>query len=136
MESVNRSTAGLYGTGWFVTDPKELADKILSLDKNIRYVGILDETEFKILESRMQNGLESFTANQDDRWLIELFSPIIMGAAQRLEKDVGRIAYSVVRYEKVTLVVARIQGYLVTLSVHPSITVRPLYERIKKSLHE
>ena len=111
--------------------PKELAEKIFSVDKSIRYVGVLGGPKNELLESHMRDGVTSLTQEKDDQWFVEIMSPVILGAAEKLEKDLGRITYSLIRYKNVTLVTLKIQEYVIILSVEPGVIVKHLYERIK-----
>jgi hypothetical protein len=110
--------------------PEELADKIFSVDKNIRYVAVVEGLKNELLESRMRKGIKSFSGDEDDRWFVQVLAPVMLEGAEKLEKDLGVIAYSLVRYSKVLVVIMRIQGYFVSLSAEPSVDGRDLYERI------
>lgn len=113
-------------------NPKELVDTIFSVDRAIRYVGMVGPgPEFELLESRMRSDLKSLTPETTDREFVEIVPQLIVGAAEKLEKDLGGIKYSLICYEKVTLAFFKVPGYTVTLSVEPGVPVRPIIERIK-----
>lgn len=84
----------------------------------------------ELLESRMRKGVKSLSREKEDRWFAQVLAPVMLEGAQKLERDLGLIAYSVVRYFKVTMVMMRIQEYSVTFSVEPKVSERDLYERI------
>jgi hypothetical protein len=109
---------------------KELVDRIFSLDKNIRYVAVVGGPKNELLESRMREGVESLSGEKEDRWFAEVLAPVMLEGAGKLERDLGLIAYSVVRYFKLTMVMMRIQEYSVTFSVEPKVSERDLYELI------
>jgi len=116
-------------------DPKEIIGKILSADKSVRYVGVVDsKPEYGLLHSRMRDGVKSLTPEKTDRDFTQIIPLVILGAAQKLEKDLGKIEYSIVRYRKLTLAFFSVQGYTVTMSVEPGIPILPVYERIQKAL--
>jgi hypothetical protein len=108
----------------------ELVDRIFLLDKNIRYVAVVGGPKNELLESRMREGVKSLSGDKEDRWFAQVLAPVMLEGAKELEKDLGLIAYSLVRYFKVTMVMMRIQEYLVTFSTEPSVSDRDLYERI------
>jgi hypothetical protein len=108
----------------------ELVDRIFLLDKNIRYVAVVGGPKNELLESRMRQGVKSLSGDKEDRWFAQVLAPVMLEGAKELEKDLGLIAYSLVRYFKVTMVMMRIQEYLVTFSTEPGISDRDLYERI------
>jgi len=48
-------------------EPKQIVDTILSLDKNIRYVGVAGPgPDYEIKESRMREGVKSLTSDKQD----------------------------------------------------------------------
>ena len=115
--------------------PQELADRIFSLDKAIRYVGVVSPgPKYELLESRMREGINSLTPQKTDDEFVETIPLFILGAAERLEKDLGSIQYSLIRYKSVTLVFFKTQEYIITMSVEPGILIAPLYERIRSAL--
>lgn len=111
-------------------DAKELADKIFSVNKNIRYVSIVGGPRNELLESRMKEGVKSLSGDKEDRWFAQVLAPVMLEGAEKLERDLGVIAYSLVRYFKLTMVMMRIQGYFVTFSVEPGVNAMDLYEQI------
>jgi hypothetical protein len=108
----------------------ELVDRIFLLDKNIRYVAVVGGPKNELLESRMREGVKSLSGDKEDRWFAQVLAPVMLEGAKELEKDLGLIAYSLVRYFKVAMVMMRIQEYLVTFSTEPGVSDRDLYERI------
>ena len=111
-------------------EAKDLVDKILSIDKNIRFVAVVGGPKNQVLDSRMREGVKSLSKDKDDRWFVEILAPVMLEGAEKLESDLGHIAYSLVRFHKLVMVSMRIQEYVVTFSLEPSVTVRELYERI------
>ena len=113
----------------------ELVNRVFSADKNIRYVGIIKRgPKFDLLESRMREGMKSLTPDKTDREFSEIIPQIILGAAERLENDLGRITYSLIGYEKLSLVFFKTPKYTVILSVEAGIPVTPIYERVRSLL--
>jgi len=115
--------------------PKELADKIFSIDRSIRYVGIVGPApKYELLESRMRDDVKSLTPEKTDSDFVEIVPQVILGASERLERDLGAIEYSLTRYRNATLVFFKTPEYTVTLSIEPEIVVKPLYERMMRSI--
>jgi len=109
-----------------------IVDKIFSVDRAIRYVGIVGPgPKFQLLQSRMRSDLKSLTPETTDREFVEVIPQLVVGAAEKLEKDLGRIKYSLICYEKATLAFFKAPKYTVTLSVEPGVIVGPIIERIK-----
>ena len=109
---------------------KELADEIFAVDKNIRYVSIVGGLKNELLESRMRSGVKSLSGDKEDQWFAQVLAPVMLEGAEKLERDLGKITYSLVRYFKLTMVMMRIQGYFVTFSVEPSVNALDLYQKI------
>ena len=115
--------------------PQELADRVFSLDKAIRYVGVVSPgPKYELLESRMREGISSLTPKKTHDEFVETIPLFILGAAERLEKDLGSIQYSLIRYESVTLVFFKTQEYIITMSVEPGFLVKSLYDRVSSAL--
>jgi len=116
-------------------EPKELADKIFAADARIRYVAVVGPgPEYALLESCMREGIKSLTPDKTDREFFGFTPLLILGAAEKMEKELGSITYSVIRYERVMLVFFKTSNYTVALSVEPTITASQLYECIKRFL--
>ncbi len=116
-------------------EPRELVDKIFSVDKNIRYVGIIGPgPKYDLLESIMREGVKPVTPEKTDMEFTQIIPPIMLGAAERLEKDVGSIIYSLIRYRKITLMFFKLPKYTVMLSIEPGIYLMPIYEGIQRLL--
>jgi hypothetical protein len=116
-------------------EPKELAEKIFSVDGSIRYVGIVGPApRYELLESRMREDVRSLTPKKTETEFVEIVPQVILGASEKLEKDLGAVEYSLTRYRNVTLVFFKTPEYTVTLSIEPGVVVKPLYERIRRSI--
>ena len=90
--------------------------------------------KYELLESRMREDVKSLTPMKADDEFVEIVPQVILGASEKLEKDLGEIAYSMTRYRNATLVFFKTPEYTVTLSVGPEIPVEALYERIRLSI--
>ncbi len=110
--------------------PQELADTIFSLEKNVRYIAVVGGPNNEVLESRMREGVNSLSPDKEDRWFAQVLAPVMLEGARQLERDLGLISYSLVRFFKVTMLTMRIQEYFVTVSLEPSVDGKALYERI------
>jgi hypothetical protein len=120
-------------TGDGTTDPRELVDKIFSIERNIRYVGIIGPgPKYELLESRMRDDAKSLAPMKTTNEFVEIVPQVILGASEKLENHLGDITYSLIRYRNATLVFFKTAGYTVTLSIEPAIVVKPLYERMKR----
>jgi hypothetical protein len=116
-------------------DPEQIADTIFSVDKNIRYVGVVSKgPEYDVKISRMRQDLESRGSDEKVREFIELIPDLILGMAQKLEDDLGKIRYSLLCFQQLTLMLFRTPEYAIVLSLEAGTFARPIFERIKTAL--
>jgi hypothetical protein len=116
-------------------EPREIADAAFSIDKNIRYVGVVGPgPNYEIKESRMREGVKPLTANEKDREFIQIIPEIILGIAEKLKDDLGNIGYSLLCFEKLTLMLFKVPPYVVVLSLEAGTFAKPIYERIRHDL--
>ena len=109
---------------------KELADKIFSINKNIRFVSVVGGPKNELLESRPREGVKPLAATRDDRWFAQVLGPVMLEGSQKLERDLGQIEYSMTRFKKVSVIVLKIQEYVVTVSAEPELYAWDLYRQI------
>jgi len=128
-----------------IITPMELSDlagKILSFDKNIRFVGIVGpQPEYRIVHSQMREGVKPLTPHmtgeevaEREKFECEMISQIALGVAGQLEKDLGTMTLGTINYEKATLAFFRLKRYTVTMTIEPGIYVLPIVKRIKAQL--
>jgi hypothetical protein len=102
-------------------DVEKFAQEAFRRDAKLRYVGIVDN-QFHILLSKMREGVPSVTAAEDDRNFIQLMPPILVEAAEKLQRILGDLESVTMRYEKVLLVFFRVKKLVVILSYDPKVT--------------
>ena len=116
-------------------EPKQLVDTILSLDKNIRYVGIVGPgPDYEIKESRMREGVKSITPDEQDREFIQFIPEIILGIADKLKDHMGKIQYSLLCFQNAALMLFKTPEYVVVMSLEAGTSARPIYDRLKPLL--
>ena len=98
---------------------KELVDELFSVDKGIRWVGIVDQRG-DILENVQRPGTKSYVdPNTEERTLKEF--PTIMGLFWReLVGGSGELNSVVVAYSRVYLLAFYVDDFLVVVSFDPS----------------
>ena len=116
-------------------EPKQLVDTIFSVDKNIRYVGVVGPgPEYEIKESRMREGVKPLTPEEKDREFIQFLPEMILGIADKLKDDLGKIRYSLLCFQKLTLMLFKTPEYVVVMSLEAGTFARPIYERLNSLL--
>ena len=117
-------------------EPGQLVSTIFSVDKRIRYVGVVNPSpRFEIKASRMREGVKPLTPEKKDREFIQLIPEIILGICDKLKDDLGKIRYSLLCFSKLTLMLFRTPQYVVVISLEAGTFARPVYEQLKPLLN-
>jgi len=102
-------------------DPEKFTEEAFKKDSRIRYVGIVDNT-FHIVLSKMREGVQSVTTEEQERNFVQVMPPIIVDAVEKLQPALGKMDNVTVRYEKVLLVFFRVQNLTVIFSFNPDVS--------------
>jgi hypothetical protein len=100
---------------------ERFAEEAFKKDSRIRYVGIIDNG-FHILYSKMREGIQSITTEEQERNFVQLMPPIIVDAVKKLQPLLGKLDNVTVRYEKVLLVFFPFGNLTVVLSFNPDVS--------------
>jgi len=112
-------------------EPGQIVDAIFSVDKNIRYVGVVGQgPDYEIKASRMRKGVKSLTRKEKDREFIQVIPEIVLGVANKLEDDLGGIRYSLLCFQKLTLTLFKTPEYVIVMSLEAGTFARPIFDRI------
>jgi hypothetical protein len=116
-------------------EPEQLVDRIFSVDENIRYVGAVGPgLNYEIKASRMRKGVKSLTREDKDREFIQFLPEMILGIADKLGDDLGKIRYSLLCFQKLTLMLFKTPQYVIVLSLEAGTFARQIFERINSLL--
>ena len=100
-------------------NPKELVDELFALDKEIRWVGIVDQRG-EILENVQRPGTTSYVDPRTEERTLKEF-PTIMGLFWReLVGGSGQLHSVLVAYSRVYLLAFYVDDFLVVVSFDPS----------------
>ena len=103
-------------------------------DKRIRYVGVVD-SEFHVLFSKMREGVQSLTTEEQERNFVQLMPSIIVDTVEKTQRLLGKFDTVTVRYEKVLLGFLRMKNPVVTLSFDPNVTT-PTINSLSESMRK
>jgi len=117
-----------------MVDIKEITENIFKLDKRIRYVAILNP-RYDLVESKMREGVSSFTPAQTDRDFIRMAAPLMVDSAEKLRPFCGTMRRLTVRYDKVFLALYRTAAHLLILSLEPQVD-QALLDQIGNSVRK
>jgi len=113
-------------------DVERFADEVLKGDSRIRYVAVVDD-EPHVLVSKMREGLQSLTSDAADRNYMQLAPSVLIGIAEKLIPALGRVESVTIRYEKLFMVVFRLESLTIVLTFEPTI-VRPFMSALSASM--
>jgi hypothetical protein len=102
-------------------DPEKFAEAAFMKDSRIRYVGIIDN-QFHILLSKMREGVQSITTEDQEHNFVQLMPPIIVDAVEKLQPLLGKLDNVTVRYEKVLMVFFRVENLTLIFSFNPDVS--------------
>lgn len=99
----------------------DLAEKIIDLDKKIRFVGIIN-SKGNILEGIMKKGKTSLESQKEEQHFCQ---QVVQRRKMRKEfdKTLGKVRYVHVEREKVTQMVVYAKKYTIFVTVEPELSV-------------
>lgn len=105
-----------------------LSDKIIKLDRNIRFVGIVN-SRGEVVEGGFQEGIEPLL-NETDEQQMYVQSLWNLTTLQSYSDKLGRVRYSITEYEKVTLMTFPLGDDILCLSVSPKANVNKIRDSV------
>jgi len=100
-------------------DPKDIVDELFQLDKDIRWVGVVDQRG-NILQNVQRPGTQSYTDEATEERTLREF-PTIMGLFWReLVGKSGNLHAVVIAYSRVYLLAFYVEDFLIVLSFEPA----------------
>ena len=111
---------------------ERFADEVFNSDGRIRYVGVIDN-RLSVLVSRMREGVQTLTSDESDRHYMQIGPNILIDVAEKLSPKLGQIESITIRYEKLFLVLFRLENYTIVLSFEPTI-IRPFMSALSTSM--
>ncbi|HEV8404680.1 MAG TPA: DUF6659 family protein [Nitrososphaera sp.] len=103
---------------------RNLCDKIIKLDRNIRFVGIVN-SKGEVIEGGFQQGIEPLLDETDEQQMY-VQSLWNLTTLQSYSDRIGRIRYSLTEHEKVTLMTFPLGHDILCLSVSPKANVNKI----------
>lgn len=113
-------------------DVEGFTENIFKIDPKILYVGIVDN-EFRLLQSRIREGIRQITPEQTLRDFISMVPPVVMGGVGKLQPFLGQVSGLTIRYEKIVMALYPIAQYVVIVSFDPQVET-PFMTKIGESI--
>jgi hypothetical protein len=102
-------------------DLQKFVEESFRKDNRIRYVGVVDN-QFHILASKMREGVQSVTTEDQDRNFFQIMPPIIIDAVEKLQPLLGKLDNVTVRYEKLLLVFWHVNNLTIILTFNSNVS--------------
>ena len=110
----------------------KFADEVLKSDARIRYVGIANY-RLHVTVSKMRKDVQSLTSDEADRSYLQTAPNILIDVAEKLIPALGPVESVTIRYEKLFMVVFRLESFTIVLTFEPA-TVRPFMSALSESM--
>lgn len=103
---------------------RNLCDKIIKLDRKIRFVGIVNN-KGEVIEGGFQQGIEPLLDETDEQqmYVQSLWNLTTLGS---YSVRLGRVRYSITEHDKVTLMTFPLRDDILCLSVSPKANVNKI----------
>ncbi|AFU58790.1 hypothetical protein Ngar_c18580 [Candidatus Nitrososphaera gargensis Ga9.2] len=111
---------------------RNLCDKIIKLDRNIRFVGIVNNRG-EVIEGGFQQGIEPLldeTAEQQ-MYIQSLWN---LTTLESYSDKLGKVRYSITEHDKVTLMTFPLGDGILCLSVTPRANVNRIRDRVMQTI--
>ncbi|HEX2473062.1 MAG TPA: DUF6659 family protein [Nitrososphaera sp.] len=109
-----------------------LCDRIIKLDRSIRFVGIVNNRG-EVIEGGFKQGVEPLLNGTDEQQMyIHSLSNLTM--LQSYSDRLGRVRYSLTEHEKVTLMTFPLEDGILCLSAMPKANMNKIRDKAMKVL--
>ncbi len=107
---------------------RNLCDKIIKLDRNIRFVGIVN-SRGEVIEGGFQQGIEPLL-NETEEQHMYIQSLRNLTTLASFSDRLGRVRYSITEHEKVTLITFPLGNGILCLSLTPRANVNRIRDKV------
>jgi len=109
-----------------------LCDRIIKLDRNIRFVGIVN-SRGEVIEGGFQQGVEPLL-NETDEQQMYIQSLWNLTTLESYSDRLGRVRYSITEHEKVTLMTFPFGNGILCLSVTPKANAGKIRDKVVQAI--
>lgn len=109
-----------------------LCDRIIKLDRSIRFVGIVNNRG-EVIEGGFKQGIEPLLNGTDEQQLY-IHSLSNLSMLQSYSDRLGTVRYSLTEHEKVTLMTFPLRDGILCLSAMPKANMNKIRDKVMKAL--
>ena len=111
-----------------------LCERIIKLDRSIRFVGIVNNRG-EVIEGGFKQGVEPLlNGNDEQQMYIQSLSNMTM--LQNYSDRLGKVRYSITEHEKVTLMTFPLDDGILCLSASPNADINKIRNKVSKVIKE
>lgn len=111
---------------------RNLCERIIKLDRNIRFVGIVNGRG-EVIEGGFQHGVQPLLDGTDEQ-LMYIQSLSNMMILQKYSDRLGKVRYSITEHEKVTLITFPLDDGILCLSTSSRANTDKIREKVMKAI--
>jgi hypothetical protein len=109
---------------------RNLSDRIIKLDGNIRFVGVVN-SRGEVIEGGFQHGVQPLLEGTDEQQMyIQSLSNMTM--FQNYSDRLGKVRYSITEHEKVTLMTFPLDDGILCVSASPKANINKIRNKVSK----
>ena len=109
---------------------RNLSDRIIKLDRNIRFVGVVN-SRGEVIEGGFQHGVQPLLEGTDEQQMyIQSLSNMTM--FQNYSDRLGKVRYSITEHEKVTLMTFPLDNDILCVSASPKANINKIRNKVSK----
>ena len=113
---------------------RNLCDRIIGIDRNIRFAGIVNK-KGEVIEGGFQQGIEPLL-NETDEQQMYIQSLWNLTTLESYRSRLGKVRYSITEHEKVTLMTFPLGNGILCLSVMPRGNVNRIRDRVMLAIQK
>lgn len=109
---------------------RNLSDRIIKLDRNIRFVGVVN-SRGEVIEGGFQHGVQPLLEGTDEQQMyIQSLSNMTM--FQNYSDRLGKVRYSITEHEKVTLMTFPLDDGILCVSASPKANINKIRNKVSR----
>ena len=113
---------------------RNLSDRIIKLDRNIRFVGVVN-SRGEVIEGGFQHGVQPLLEGTDEQHMyIQSLSNMTM--FQNYSDRLGKVRYSITEHENVTLMTFPLDDGILCVSASPKADINKIRNKVSKVIKE
>jgi hypothetical protein len=113
---------------------RNLSDRIIKLDRNIRFVGVVNGRG-EVIEGGFQHGVQPLLEGTDEQQMY-VQSLWNMCTLQKYSGKLGKVRYSIIGHEKVTLMTFPIDDSMLCLSTSAKADMNKVRNKVMRAIKE